>query len=76
MGEKFEYVNYDFESDSHDTRELNVYCGKDGVIIDISDYTVMNEFGSQRNEGSMRVSLDKEKSIELRDKLLSQYPTN
>lgn len=72
----FTYIVYDFKDKDHDMRELNVYCGKDGAIIEISDYTVMNEFGSQRNEGSMRVSLDKEKAIELRDTLLSQYPIN
>lgn len=70
----FTYVVYDFEDKNHDMRELNIYCGKDGAIVEISDYTVMNEFGSQRNEGSMRVSLDKEKAIELRDTLLNQYP--
>lgn len=72
----FVFVDYEIESKSHDTRELNVYCGNDGAIIEISDYTIMNEFGSQRNEGSMRVSLDREAAIKLRDTLINQYPIN
>ena len=74
----FESDSYNTNEDdkSHDLRTLTIGIDIGGLIVDMSDYSIMNEFGSQRNEGSMRVSLDREAAIKLRDTLINQYPIN
>lgn len=72
----FESDSYNTNEDdkSHDLRTLTIGVDIGGLIVDMSDYSIMNEFGSQRNEQSMRTRVSREKAIELRDALLKIYP--
>ena len=72
----FESDSYNTNEDdkSYDLRTLTISVSVGGLIVDMSDHSIMNEFGSQRNEQSMRTRVGREKAIELRDTLLKIYP--
>lgn len=74
MSDFFKHVCGVEGRDNYDTRVLEVWSSDKATMIEILDYTTMNEFGSQRNEGSKKVILSKVEAKALRDMLINKYP--